>query len=127
MNSSDIFSGGPLRRKCSASVNVRQLPRPRRIRSSSSSAISLKRLRRPLEVSQSDKLLRLSRRNLFSETAEAELQRIILWWATAQEVQRVGERATASAPENHPREFLFGDLAEEFTTEETQVLVALTY
>lgn len=30
-------------------------------------------------------------------------------------------------PENDPLEFIFGDLAEEFTTEETSVLCALTY
>jgi tetratricopeptide (TPR) repeat protein len=30
-------------------------------------------------------------------------------------------------PDNDPLEFIFGDLAQEFTTEETRVLVALTY
>ena len=71
------------------------------------------------------------RRTLYSQTAGNPL---LLRW-TAGQLGRGSCRTIANALEflrncpsdNDPLEFVFGDLAREFTDEETQVLVALTY
>src|SRR5262249_38295006 len=71
------------------------------------------------------------RLNLYKQTNGNPL---LLRW-TAGQLGRGSCRTIADAleflrscpPENDPLEFIFGDLADEFTDEETGVLVALTY
>lgn len=71
------------------------------------------------------------RRSLYQETGGVPL---LLRW-TAGQLGRGNVRTIGGAlallrscpPDNDPLEFIFGDLAQEFTAEETQVLVALTY
>lgn len=73
----------------------------------------------------------VGRRNLYEQTGGNPL---LLRW-TAGQLGRGNCRTVVDAlnflrscpPGNDPLEFVFGDLAREFTSEETQVLVALTY
>ena len=112
----------------------------RRIGSGSESLI----LEKLDEAAALETLAELARHNrLLAKTNEAE--RLTLWRQTggnplllrwvAGQLGRGSCRTFTDAlhflrscpPENDPLEFVFGDLANEFTDDETQVLVALTY
>jgi tetratricopeptide (TPR) repeat protein len=87
------------------------------------------------EIAKHNPLLaKTSKAERISLYKQADGKPLLLRWIAGQ-LGRGSCRTIAGAlaflrscpPDNDPLEFIFGDLAQEFTAEETQVLVALTY